>query len=324
MTSPRRLVTVGLPTRNRARLLERALDSLLAQDHPRLEIVIADNASQDDTAAVSARVASAHPHVRHERTDSPLPVFQNFRRALLLGRGPYFMWASDDDRWEPAFVSTLLRMLEEDAGLALAVAEARYMLADGTPLPWFREGAAFEAPPADGARARLLHMARHAYGNLVYGLYRREALVTESGATALDEHASVNEIPLLLAVAAQGGVRTCTDVLLHKAIPLPVYLSRAREVGFEPELTDELRTAAAQTRRGGLRWFFRRLRGSAHGTRRHYRDAWRDIVRAIQALPVDPATRRAVHGACLRRVWGHYLRTTVGWTLRDLVRRRGP
>jgi hypothetical protein len=230
------------------------------------------------------------------------------------------MWASDDDRWEPGFVSRLVRLLQDDPRLVLASAEARYMLVDGTPLPFFREGAAFDRAPAEEPRARLLHVARHAYGNLMYGVYRREALVGEASTTVLDGHASLYEMPFLLAVAARGGVRTCADVLLHKAIPLSVYRSRAREVRFEPDLADDL-GAEPEARRRGIGWFFKRLRGSAHGTRRHTGNAWRDVKRAIAELPVDDATKRAVRRACFRRLWGGYLRTTVGWTLRDLFRR---
>ena len=45
-------------------------------------------------------------------------------------------------------------------------------------------------------------------------------------------------------------------------------------------------------------------------------------TRAIAGLPVDEETRSVVRRVCRRRVWGHYWRTTVGWTLADLFRRR--
>lgn len=318
------LVSIGLPTRNRAHLLPRAVESLLAQDHPNFEIVLADNASDDDTAAISARFAHTHAHVRHERVETPLPIFENFRRALLLGRGPYFMWASDDDRWEPQCVATLVRLLEEDRALALASGEARYALVDGPLLPFFSEGEAFRPAPPETECERLLQVARHAYGNLMYGVYRRDALVQPDGSTVLDDHASAVEIPFLLAVGARGGIRTCADVLLRKSIPLPVYLSRAREVGVTPDLPADLQQQIALERRkrGGVRWFFKRLRGAAYGTRKTTRQAWRDIRRAIQGLPVDEGTKRAVRRACARRVWGGYFRSTVGWTLRDAFRRQ--
>ena len=47
MSAP--LVTIGIPTRNRASLLVRALRSALAQDWRRLEVVVSDNASDDAT-----------------------------------------------------------------------------------------------------------------------------------------------------------------------------------------------------------------------------------------------------------------------------------
>ena len=54
-------VSVVIPTYNRSALLRNAVDSVLAQDtHVPFEIVIVDNNSQDDTAAVVRSLMDAH------------------------------------------------------------------------------------------------------------------------------------------------------------------------------------------------------------------------------------------------------------------------
>ena len=45
-------VTVGIPTYNRSRLLERSIASVLRQSYHHFTLVVSDNASDDDTAAV--------------------------------------------------------------------------------------------------------------------------------------------------------------------------------------------------------------------------------------------------------------------------------
>ena len=105
MSAP--LVSIGLPTYNRAGLLGESLATLVAQDYTNLEIVVSDNASTDQTRDVCESFSRRDPRIRYHRNPATIPAFENFRQALWLCRGEYFMWASDDDRWESAFVSTL-------------------------------------------------------------------------------------------------------------------------------------------------------------------------------------------------------------------------
>ncbi|MGJ3628329.1 glycosyltransferase family 2 protein [Sphingomonas sp. MMS24-JH45] len=78
---PAPLVSVVLPTHNRADTLPRALACVLAQDHRHLDIVVVDDGSTDDTAAVVARLAD--PRIRYLVT----PAGGRPRRAQPRHRG---------------------------------------------------------------------------------------------------------------------------------------------------------------------------------------------------------------------------------------------
>ena len=58
------LVSVIVPAHNAARFLEETLRSALAQTYPQLEVLVVDDASTDDTAAIAARIEASDPRVR--------------------------------------------------------------------------------------------------------------------------------------------------------------------------------------------------------------------------------------------------------------------
>lgn len=96
------LVSVLMSTRNRAARLGGAVESVLAQDHDDIELVIVDDASDDDTRSVLAAWAD-DPRFRvlHNRTNRGLPASLN--RAATASRGAFLARIDDDDRWtEPA------------------------------------------------------------------------------------------------------------------------------------------------------------------------------------------------------------------------------
>ena len=78
------LVTIGIPTRNRARLLERAVRSALAQEGVRLEIVVSDERvdGSSTTEASGPRGSTAHPSRRHSSANVGALVEDPFRTVL--------------------------------------------------------------------------------------------------------------------------------------------------------------------------------------------------------------------------------------------------
>ena len=59
------LVSIGMPTYNRADLFREALALARAQDYPNLEIIVSDNHSTDDTERVAREVVAVDPRVRY-------------------------------------------------------------------------------------------------------------------------------------------------------------------------------------------------------------------------------------------------------------------
>ncbi|MEX2293214.1 MAG: glycosyltransferase family 2 protein [Acidimicrobiales bacterium] len=133
-------VTIGIPTRNRADRLTRAVASALAQDQP-VEVIVCDNASTDATQALMEATAG----IRYIRHAADLGAKANFQSALDAATSEYFMWLADDDWLDPGYISACLEVLRDE--VVLAAGDARYhwgsdlhheFAAELTGAPWRR------------------------------------------------------------------------------------------------------------------------------------------------------------------------------------------
>lgn len=100
-------VSVVVPTRNRSRLLAMTLRSVLDQRGVDLEVIVVDEASNDDTAAAIAGLAD--PRVRVLYHQKPLGVSSARNSGAGEARGEWLAFVDDDDLWAP---DKLVRQLD--------------------------------------------------------------------------------------------------------------------------------------------------------------------------------------------------------------------
>jgi len=105
------LVSVIIPTRNRALLLKRAVRSVLSQTYPNLEIVVVDDASTDETRDVVAGLNNQAIHyLRHDSSKGGSAARNTGIRAAT---GKCVAFLDDDDEWEPAKTEEQVKMLQK-------------------------------------------------------------------------------------------------------------------------------------------------------------------------------------------------------------------
>jgi glycosyltransferase involved in cell wall biosynthesis len=98
MDSPPK-VSVLIPTYNYARFLPEAIESVLAQDFTDFELLISDDASPDDSAAVIRRYAARDPRIRVQLHTQNVGMVANWNGCLRQARGEYVKFMFGDDRF---------------------------------------------------------------------------------------------------------------------------------------------------------------------------------------------------------------------------------
>jgi glycosyltransferase involved in cell wall biosynthesis len=103
-------LSILLPTRNRLDLLRGAIETVRRQDAGNWEIVVSDNASDEDVAGYVASLGDVRIAVH--RTERFLPVTENWNRALERSSGDYVLMLGDDDGLLPGYVANLQQLVE--------------------------------------------------------------------------------------------------------------------------------------------------------------------------------------------------------------------
>jgi len=201
-------VSIGLPTYNRVRSFEQALNSARAQDYEPLEIVISDNASTDGTGAFCEDVAATDSRIRYIRQSSNRGSTANFRAVLAEARGEFFMWLGDDDWMDPTYVSQCMSILGTDPSYSIVSGSDRYYV-----------GGKFNR---DGVRLSLEEHAREdrvvryfrqvTMNGVFYGLMRRDAL-----STVPIEHMLGADWFMIAAMAFLGKIKMLEDVYINRS-----------------------------------------------------------------------------------------------------------
>jgi len=103
-------LSILLPTRNRLDLLRGAIETVRRQDVGDWEIVVSDNASDEDVGGYVASLGD--DRIRAYRTERFLPVTENWNVALERSSGDYVVMLGDDDGLLPGYVANLERLVE--------------------------------------------------------------------------------------------------------------------------------------------------------------------------------------------------------------------
>ncbi len=111
------LLSICIPTKNRAEILDKSLFSIVSQEffvaRDDIEIVVCDNASDDRThAVVKDHMGKFGGRIRYHRNPSDI-ADRNFEQSLRHGGGEFLKLANDSLFWLPGSLKAMVELIEK-------------------------------------------------------------------------------------------------------------------------------------------------------------------------------------------------------------------
>lgn len=168
------LLAVGMPVYNGAQWLQESIDKILSQSFTDFELLISDNASNDETEHICSRFAGEDQRVRYRRLEHNLGVFRNHNEVFDLTSSKYFKWASCSDLCEPRFFERCIEVLEARDEVVLAYPQSvMFSSMDPKGIVYYQNLTLEDDLPSERIRAFYDWVGLN---NAYYGIFRRSVL----------------------------------------------------------------------------------------------------------------------------------------------------
>jgi glycosyltransferase involved in cell wall biosynthesis len=126
------VVSVIIPTFNRARFIASAIQSVLAQTYQSFEVIVVDDGSTDDTKSIVSEFTDARVHYIYQSNHGR----SNARNhALKVAQGRYIAFLDSDDLYMPGKLAMQVEYLETHSEVGMIYTSAVCVDEDGNRLP---------------------------------------------------------------------------------------------------------------------------------------------------------------------------------------------
>jgi glycosyltransferase involved in cell wall biosynthesis len=129
------LVSAIIPAYNAAAFIRRTLDSVFAQTYSRLEVIVVDDGSQDETAEIITRDYPRARLIRQEHQGKPRAV----ARAVAEATGEYLALQDHDDEWLPQKTQRQVEVMADHPGLELLIGQPLLVPLGGRPTARYQD-----------------------------------------------------------------------------------------------------------------------------------------------------------------------------------------
>ncbi|HWF83729.1 MAG TPA: glycosyltransferase [Vicinamibacterales bacterium] len=160
-------VSVIMPAYNVEQYLAQAIESVLAQTYPDVELVIVNDGSTDGTLSIAERYRTQHPDRIRVVTQDNQGLAAARNAGMRAATGAVFALLDSDDRWAPAYLAEQMRILDGNPPIAIVTGNAlnRGSAEDGQPA---------RPVPDDRPAPDLIEILRDERAVFIMSVFRRE------------------------------------------------------------------------------------------------------------------------------------------------------
>ena len=120
------LVSVVIPTYNRADFVEQAIQSVLDQTYSNFEVLVIDDGSTDNSAELIQKMAETDKRIRFYQLKQNSGVSIARNKGLSLARGKYIAFLDSDDTAYPYWLETGVRFMEKNPQAVVGFTNIKY------------------------------------------------------------------------------------------------------------------------------------------------------------------------------------------------------
>ena len=126
------LISVIIPTFNRAKYFQEALESVLNQTYRNFEIVVSDDSTNDETESLIQTYLAKYPCIKYFRNKGFTSHDNwNFLRAYNNPKAEYVNWLMDDDLFYPRKLELMVEAYRNNPDVSLVTSSKYVIDADG-------------------------------------------------------------------------------------------------------------------------------------------------------------------------------------------------
>jgi glycosyltransferase involved in cell wall biosynthesis len=128
MTAELPLVSIVTPSFNQGRFLEDTIRSVLEQDYPRIEYLIFDGGSTDDSVEIIQRYSD---HISYWVSEPDKGQTDAINKGFARAKGDILAWLNSDDVYRPSAVTEIVAYLQSHPEIGMVYGDAEYINSDG-------------------------------------------------------------------------------------------------------------------------------------------------------------------------------------------------